>query len=543
MFRRLFVGVFIALTAVAHNLRAQTMDTLANAPVVAFVGSELENYLRVLQTVGVVPLYPWSIRGFSADEVRRLGPRNANHPRAASAEFRSAPPRGSLQWQILPVQVAARYNSAFPYGSNDGAIWAGRGLTSSIDLGAAVRWGPVSLVVAPTVFRAENTAFPLSPNGWTDTLRYGDPDWPTHVDRPQRFGDRPYRRVDLGQTTLRFDWRIAAFGISTANQWLGPMIEYPYLLGNNAPGFPHVFVGTSHALNVGIGRLHGRIFSGQLVQSDYTGIPTSESKRLASGIAIVFTPRWLSGLELGTARFVHAPWPADGPGSSDLRKLLEGLVIRRDARSPTGFAESDTTNQLASIFVRWALPKSGFEVYGEFGRDDHGWDSRDVLLEVDHSSSLGLGFRKAWLRGREGILALRGEILDFRLPVLWRHRGEGGTYIHPIIRHGHTHRGQMLGAGFGVSSSQALTLELDHRSAAGGARASWSSAVRREGTAPGMVPDIQHVVGLEKSVTSGALEIALGVGGIYEFNRDFARDARDYYGTLRIRWWPYLRAQ
>jgi capsule assembly protein Wzi len=316
------------------------------------------------------------------------------------------------------------------------------------------------------------------------------------------------------------------------------MIEYPYLLGNNAPGFPQVFAGSSRPVSIGVGRIHGRIFYGELSQSDYTTISASVARRFASGFAAVFTPRWVPGLELGLARFVHAPWPNGGLTSADFRKLVEGLVIRRNPNSPTGFSESDTTNQLASAFVRWVLPKSGFEVYGEFGREDHGWDRRDVLLEPDHSSSLGIGFRKAWLRRVNDVLVLRGEILDFRLPVLWRFRGEGGTYLHPIVRQGHTHRGQLLGAEFGVGSSQALTLELDQRSATGGLRASWSSAVRREGTAPGMSPDVQHVVELEKSFSRGPLELAIGLSGVYEFNRDFSRDARNYNGTMTLRWSP-----
>jgi hypothetical protein len=218
-----------------------------------------------------------------------------------------------------------------------------------------------------------------------------------------------------------------------------------------------------------------------------------------------------------------------------------GIHLPPDPNAPGHVLVTDATNQLASAFVRWVLPKSGFEIYGEFGREDHAWDMRDMLLEVDHISSLGIGFRKAWLRSVSEVVALRGEILDFRIPVLWRHRNQGATYFHPIIRQGHTHRGQLLGAEIGVGSSQALTLEVAHRSAAGGFRASWSSALRRDGSAPGMRPDVQHVAGLEKSFFRGPLELAIGLGGAYEFNRDFSRDARNYQATTRLRWWPYRR--
>jgi hypothetical protein len=68
---------------------------------------------------------------------------------------------------ILPVIAVLRYNSAFPYGSNDGAVWPGRGLTWAIDLGVAFRVGPFSGTFNPFAFSAQNRAFRLQPNGST----------------------------------------------------------------------------------------------------------------------------------------------------------------------------------------------------------------------------------------------------------------------------------------------------------------------------------------------------------------------------------------
>ena len=57
-------------------------------------------------------------------------------------------------------------------------------------------------------------------------------------------------------------------------------------------------------------------------------------------------------------------------------------------------------NQLASLFARWVLPGAGFEIYGEFGREDHSANLRDFLSEPDHGgSSRMLGLRKMWRNG------------------------------------------------------------------------------------------------------------------------------------------------
>jgi hypothetical protein len=532
----------LALMLVGGAASAQSTNGAVQPPLAVFVGSETEQYLRILQTLDAAPLYPWSIRSFSPDELERLQPTRQNHPWAGRPEFVRPSSGGSLQWEIVAPQAGLRYNSAFPYGLNDGAVWAGRGLTSAVQLGGAVRWKAVSLVVAPIAFRAENTAFELAPNGQTGPLQYADATAPGAVDRPQRFGDGPYQRFDLGQTTLRVDAYGVAVGASTANQWWGPAVHYPYLLGNNAPGFPHVFVGTSYPLNVFVGRVHGRLVYGELSQSEYTGVTGAASRRFGSAIVGVFVPRWLPGLELGAARFYHAIWPEDGLTSQHFRKPLEPFLKRKlsppDPSNPGGFLEADTTNQLASFFLRWAFPRSGFEIYGEYGREDHTWDSRDLLLEPDHTGAFGLGFRKAWARAGNQIVTLHGEILDYRTPILWRHRAENATYIHGDAR-GHTHRGQLLGADLGVVSAQGLALGVDRYTASGRLGVTWSSVVRKDGSAPGMEPDVQHIVGLERLQFWGPLEISVTLGGVYEFSRKMGEDASNFFGAFGVRWRPH----
>src|SRR2546423_4866954 len=121
-------------------------------------GSEFEDYLRVLQFAGLEPLHPWSIRGFSPRTISRFAAADSAGPWALRNNFRNGPVEpGSLG-------LGATFNSAYPYGANDGPVWAGRGLTLIANAGIAGHAGPFSFAVSPKAFRAGNTAFDLLDN-------------------------------------------------------------------------------------------------------------------------------------------------------------------------------------------------------------------------------------------------------------------------------------------------------------------------------------------------------------------------------------------
>jgi hypothetical protein len=541
--RALSLVVLVVLMALAPLwAAAQAPRERLPMPAGVFVGSDLERYLRVLQTLGLVRLYPWSIRGFSQGELDALRPVTDEHPWATHPAF-AVPPRTDNRPEIIPAEFSASYNTAFPFGMNDGPVWAGRGVTAAGQAGVAFRRGALSIVAAPILFWAENRSFALLSNGHSGNLQFADPLYPTLVDRPQRFGDGPYSRLDPGQTTIRVDRFGATAAFSTANEWWGPMTEFPFLLGNNAPGFSHVFVGTGTPANVWIGRLHFRVMYGGLSQSSYTDIAGRERGRLASAVIAVFTPRGAPGLELGAARFFHTFWPDSGVGSRQLRKPFESLL---KLALPDNDPDRGSENQLASLFGRWVLPQNGFEVYGEYGREDHNGDTRDLLQEPDHIATYGLGLQKAWAPRGGPILVVRGELMNFETSTLARHRPEGAVYFHTGTRQGHTHRGQLLGAGFAVGSGAGSTVRLERYTNHGSESIAWSRLVRQESDnaqasstlCSDACLDVQHVLRLDRARLYGRLEIRYGLTFTYEFNRDFARDAVNWTPELKLRWYP-----
>ena len=508
-----------------------------------FVGSELETYLRLLQIDGRTGLYPWSIRGFSPGELDRMLEPGAAHPWAQRYDLGPRTHTGpSIDW-VRP-RLTTGFNSTFPYGANDGPVWAGKGLTMALEAGFAARYGPLSLTIAPTVFSARNARFQIQPNGQNGRLRFADGRFSTRIDRPQRFGDGAYTVLDPGQSTLRIDLPLVALGVSTANQHWGPAFDNPILLGNNAAGFPHLFLGSSSPIDLGIAKVHGRLFWGSLSQSDYTNITGSAARRFASGIVGVITPYGIDGLELGAARFFHEQWPDMGLTLGNFAKPLEGILkagLPDDPNFP-GDPGQNTDNQLASVFVRWTFPKSGFEVYGEYGREDHSWDFVDYLLQPDHAAGYMIGFAKVVRSTPAAFFSIRAEVLNLQASSLIRAKRPGGDfYRHGFTRQGHTQRGQVLGSAAGVGGS-ATVVALDRYHRAGRWTLFWSRELRQNrgefwitGVRDPDGFDVQHSLGAEALLFTGAFDITVGATGAYNFNRDLGSDAFNLNASLSIR--------
>ena len=490
---RLILNLLALSITAASQLYAQTSGRSE-----IFAGSELETYIRLLQIDDKAALYPWSIRSFSPKEIDRLLAQPSDHPWAEHYDL--GLPRGErFTFDLVRPSLTTSANSAFPWGKNDGPVWAGRGVTASLQAGFAARYGPVSLTVAPIAFSSQNAAFELQGNGQAGDLQFADGRFPTKIDRPQRFGNGTYSRIDPGQSTLRIDLPVVAFGASTANQYWGPARQQPILLGNNAAGFPHLFLGSSAPLDVGIAEIHGRLVWGKLSQSDYTGITGSARRRFMSGIIGVISPKGVKGLELGAARFFHETWPVDGLSLSNFTKPLESILkagLPDDPIDPSPGQSPD--NQLASVFARWAFPDSGFEVYAEYGREDHNWDFRDFILEPDHSGGYVFGFTKILQSSPQNFYAIRAEVMNLQVSQLIRGRSEGPFYRHSTQRQGHTERGQILGAAAGTGGNATL-LAMDRYHPKGRWTAFWSRKLRQDvgsfwktgvRTSPGF--DVQH---------------------------------------------------
>ena len=83
-------------------------------------------------------------------------------------------------------------------------------------------------------------------------------------------------------------------------------------------------------------------------------------------------------------------------------------------------------NQLISLFMRWLFPETHGEIYFEYGREDHSWDMRDLLMEPEHSNAYLMGFQKLFSlsNNTDSYIQIMGELtkLDANLTTIIREK-------------------------------------------------------------------------------------------------------------------------
>jgi hypothetical protein len=424
------------------------------------VADPLTDYLRVLEISG------GGARGagfahpaeLSHSWVDALGP----HPWSERLERERAvfegDPEGPVRIRPTGARLRTFVNTGHPFGFNDGDLWQGRGLSMGLDGGVEVRWKALTGRFHPSVTYVQNLDFTVAPAAWPDLPDFAYP-WRV-IDLPQRPGTDAHATVSLGDSELRVDVRGVSLGVSNRSRWWGPGIRNAILLSNNAPGFHHVFAGTRRTVDVGLGTLEAFYMYGGLEQSEWFDDGSPERGRLLTGLVVSVSPDWPRGLTLGMGRLFYGFVPASGHAIGDVFLPLQAFRKVRHA-TPENPQADDELDQLLSIFMRWALPESGFEVYTEWARTDHAWNFRDFVLEPEHSQGRTLGLRHSTHLAEGRLLVLGLEVTDLAKTTTSQVRDNPTYYEHWVVRPGYTHRGQLMGANVGPGgSAQAITTDL-----------------------------------------------------------------------------------
>jgi hypothetical protein len=316
----------------------------------------------------------------------------------------------------------------------------------------------LSARLAPTITWSQNQYFELgvlqSPP--VNASPYADFWNSARIDRPQRFGNDALRQLSFGQSRIRADWRSLAAGVGTESMWWGPGIDNSLLMSNTAGGFPHAFVGTGKPLNIRIGTIEGMYVYGRLYDSDYwrVGDQPNRNRRWLGALLGTFNPRGAPGLYLGLGRAFYQYIPPGGIGLREIFDILQPLT-KQNFSTPENPTGEDSADQMIALFARWVFPSVGFEVYGEWGRNDHARDWEDFILEPDHAQATQLGFQKVFATEKRS-LRIRGELTNLAQPRTIQIRGGQPWYIHHVARQGYTQRGQLIGAGIGPGSDMQL---------------------------------------------------------------------------------------
>lgn len=509
------------------------------------IGSWTEDLARVAELTGAAPVRPEVFRRWSSTtEVTICRGGRAPHPSQLPPPLQ---PR-DLQVEATPLSWRTYLNSGYPDDRNDGALWEGRGISTEATGGVRLRWRFFSAGFIPTVAWQQNRDFPRPPMTTPGYSTYANPFYNSNgytIDYPLRFGPTDFWTFDPGQSYARIDLWNVAFGFSTENMWWGPGIRNSILMTNSAPGFPHLFLGTSHPQDIWLGWLEVQLVWGRLRESKWFDTDPTDDRRHFTSLNVGFEPKWIPGLFVGANRVYLYRIP---PGGLDFGRTIGEPLFNpffKDAlanpNDPTG---DSSDNQLFSLFARWVFPASGLEIYGEWGRDDHSWNFRDFITQPSHSQAFMLGLQKVFPVG-EGWIRFVGEYTQTLeeptnnpprgVPIFYTH----GSWGEP---QGYTNDGQMLGAGIGpAADSQFVAVDWFHSRGRAGV---WFERVLRNDRY--FYDNIHRMFAEDTEIAAGLrgvwswreldLDASLGLG--HRYNMDFMTDANSWKGMLAFTWWP-----
>ena len=354
------------------------------------------------------------------------------------------------------------YNTAAPYGQNDGALWQGRGYNTVLTAGLRLEGYGFELTFKPQVSFSQNLAFDTNldvyPNPYSYTFYSNTAGNVVYlpIDLVQRYGDSAFWNFDWGDSEIRWTWHSLTFGFGTQNPWLGPAYLNPMLGSNNAGGYLKFDAGLRKTevilpfLGWNIGYIEGRIWVGQLEESNYFDNNPDNNKRMLTAMSASYNPSFIPGLTIGLNRIFMTYWRTE-----NLKYILRLFT----ASTSNAFLTGNDEDQKVSIFAQWSFAKIGFKVYGEFGIDDF---SSNFLTNPFHTAIYTIGLLQSIPIKKD----LRSELCfewnnfemsqDFQLQ--WTYLG---FYAHGFVSQGYTHKGQILGTGTGwAGNSQFLQYKI-----------------------------------------------------------------------------------
>ena len=341
------------------------------------------------------------------------------------------------------------YNTATPYGQNDGALWQGRGYNSSLTAGLRLEGYGFEVTFKPQMSFMQNKEFQFLPGNSISPYNY----FTNGIDLVQRYGSSSFWNYNWGDSEVRWSWHSFTMGFGTQNPWLGPAWLNPMLGSNNAAGFPKFDIGLRKTqiiipgLNWNLGDFEGRVWVGKLTPSDFSKY-TKDT--MVSGISLSYAPSFIPGLSLGVNRVFMTNWKIEN------LKYIGRLFTLSNDNDVNGEGE----DQKVAIFLDYIFPRVGFEVYFEIGLDDF---SIRPAQNPFHTAIYTAGLKQKIPYKN---LKLNSELFfefnffemsqDFQMQ--WQY---GGYYVHHQMAAGYTYDGQVLGAGSGqFGNSQYLGYKL-----------------------------------------------------------------------------------
>lgn len=345
------------------------------------------------------------------------------------------------------------YNTATPYGQNDGALWQGKGYNTSFTAGARLEAFGFELTIKPQVTFSQNLEFEYIKNNYNNFNYFTN-----YIDLVQRYGNSSFWQFDWGDSEIRWTWHTFTLGFGTQNAWLGPMYLNPMLGSNNAPTYPKLDFGfrkTSLYIpysNWYIGDFEARTWGGYLSESKYFDSDNSDNHNLLVGLSFSYAPSFIPNFTVGFNRIYLTRFK--------LSNLYYWLYLFQLNKVNNWAEEDDGEDQKVSLYAHWFFEKIGFEVYGEYGFDDF---TSDKKANPFHTGIYSIGAKQNIPLPHKNFQSqIIFECNNFEMSQDFQLQWEYyGYYSHSKISQGYTQKGQIIGAGSGqMGNSQYLAYKL-----------------------------------------------------------------------------------
>lgn len=374
--------------------------------------------------------------------------------------------KNRIIFQLLPITFLQQFNSDHPVGYNDGAMIPARGYQNMFSAGVYAKIGPLSIQIRPEYVYAKNKDFQGFYKQQTDQIWYEYSELFNFIDLPERFGDTPYHKLTWGQSSLRLTLGSISVGLSNENLWWGPGVRNSLLMSNTAAGFKHITLNTVKPIKTQLGSFEGQIIAGRLENSgffppdtmrSYLGsklyFPKRDDWRYLNGIVLSYHPKWVPGLFLGLTKSLSF-YGKDIIGTS-LRDILPVLYPMAKKNNRGEEIPTIAKDQRASMFIRWLLVKENAELYWEYGREDHAYDSRDLMLQAEYTRAYIFGLRKLFplMAKTDQYIQVNMELTQLEQTTTNPEKTWHYWYSNRDIRQGYTNEGQLIGAGIGPGSN------------------------------------------------------------------------------------------
>jgi hypothetical protein len=429
--------------------------SMAVLPAQEALKSAGEDYYDFLALQGILPRPTLNYRTLS-DSAWEL-PDNAEHPWQDLYLGRKRALFGDVSLRIYGPELFTSYNTAAPYGQNDGALWQGKGFNGSLTGGARLEGYGVELTFKPQLAFSQNAAFDLMPPAYSGA-NYADKAGiygyygVRSIDAPQRFGDAPFFTYDWGDSEIRYTWKTLTIGFGTEAIWLGPGRVNSILHSNNAPTYPKLDIGlrrqsiTLPWVNWYLGDVEVRLWGGYLSESDYFDNDDSNDHNLMSALAVAYAPSFLPGLTLFANRNFLTKWK---PENFKYFGELFFVTVDNDEQI------QEKEDQRVSLGADWLLPAAGIEIYGEIGINDYVAGKTGYIRYPFSTMAYTVGLRKSVAMHHEK--KVYGELLfewnHLEMSQNYQFHWPTTFYAHHLITQGYTNKGQWLGAGIGTGGN------------------------------------------------------------------------------------------